>query len=174
MMRGSVCFITIAAAVLGCSPNKNNPTQPHVEFKVTPELTTLFGSKDYLSEVQKAYTSSHFWYLRPTLHPGPVLYVGGRVGRLSDLVGSHDFYAWDNPAEGTFVPDIAIEFTGPQYWENTNSGRAAHSISLFFDRTRRLLEVRVEDKVMGRASYEPGATRLDSFLQEIGDQAVSQ
>lgn len=161
--------ITVAAmGFCGCSPSSDavpevTAPEQRFEFTTTPELLKLFGGQKNLSEVQHAWSSTQISL--------PVaMYAGDRVRRLSEMVGTAESYDFSKPVEGDFVRDLTADFTGPEYWDakNKKTDPNVRPVTVHFDMTRRILEVRIGEQVHGRASFEPVAPRLDAYFQKLG------
>ena len=160
-------WIPFVVGFAGCAPGGSQP-----RFESTPELLRLFGGEQNRTAVQHAYSSS---YLSQKDKAGPVLYVDNRVGRRSDILGRSSSYDWTKPVDGALEldRDIRIEFTGEAYWKAENSGAKGSPVVVYLDRKRQVLEVQVDDKRQGRASYSPAAARLERFFAEIGVDPMS-
>lgn len=164
-------WIGFVVVLIGCSGGKTA-----APLESSPELVQLFGSGHNLRTVQHAYSSSQLGMISPSSPPppGPVMYIDGRVARLSEILGRSTSYAWSTPVHGDFTPDIKVEFVGEAHFDPNAPAEHKPPVLVLIDRTHQLLEVRVGDVVQERASFSPAASHLDEYFTSIGLGPVVQ
>ena len=99
------------------------------------------------------------------------MYGGGRVARLTQLLGMADSYDWSVPTDGEFFADIEIDLLGERYWAAERSGKDGQEINVYLDLVRQLVEVRIAGEPNRRASMAPMADRMRAYL--TGDLGLS-